>query len=253
MCGVDAHAAAAPALDAGTVEVWWSTIDLDPPALGAARADLDGATRDRIDALLRPDDRRRSTIAHALLRRRAAELLGVAPAEVVVRRRCAACGATDHGRPELARVAGAPPLPAVSLAHAGAIAAVALRSGGAVGIDVEPAGNGPDWARIRGHVFAGDEWAATGIAADPEAARLAAWTRKEAAAKATGHGVALGLERIRIDALATAGGWHDATLPDGLGSLRVRDVALATGYAAAVAVAVGGGTAPVVVVRRGQF
>lgn len=242
------RARAAFPLEPGTVELWWSTIDLSPAALAAARADLDDETRARIASLVRPDDRRRSAVAHALLRRRAGELLGVAPADVVVRRRCASCGATDHGRPEIGPVAGAPAPPAVSLAHAGTLAVVALHAGSAVGVDVEPAGAETDWGRIRGHVFADDEWAETEHAADPRAARLAAWTRKEAAAKATGYGVALGLERIRIDARAAADGWRETRLPDGLGPMRVRDVALDGGHAAAVAIAAA--AAPDVAVRR---
>lgn len=236
---------------AGTVEVWWSPIDLSPDALAAARAALDAPTRDRVATLLRPDDRRRSTVAHALLRRRAGELLGVAPEHVVVSRRCASCGSTDHGRPKLAPVAGAPAPPAVSLSHAGGLAVVALRGGGAVGVDLEPGRDDPDWERIRGHVFSAEEWAATERAATPAAARLAAWTHKEAAAKATGHGVALGLERVRIDPRSGPGGWHRVALPDGLGRMSVRDVAVVEGYA--VAVAVDGLPLPAVVVRRTRF
>lgn len=241
------------ALDADpAVELWWCSIDLPPPALAALRADLDEATRERIELLARPDDRRRSTVAHALLRRRASALLGVPPAEVVVRRRCAACGATDHGRPELAPVAGAPAPPAVSLAHAGRLAVVALSAAGEVGVDVEPADGEADWVRLRGHVFAGDEWAATERATDPGAARLAAWTRKEAAAKATGHGVALGLERIRVAERPDRDEWHAVALPDGLGAMRVRDVAIDDAHVASVAVPAAG-PAPRIRVRRASI
>lgn len=243
---------AAPAtrpIAAGAVEVWWSPIDLSPEALAAARAALDRPTRDRIATLLRADDRRRSTVAHALLRRRAGEILGVAPERVVVRRRCVSCGATDHGRPELAPVAGDVP-PAVSLSHAGGLAVVALRAGGTVGVDVEPHREVPDWERLRGHVFSEDEWAATERAAAPQVARMVAWTRKEAAAKATGRGVSVGLERVRIDPRDTDG-WHAVTLPDGLGPMAVRDVDVGGSYA--VAVAVDGPSAPAVVVRQAKF
>lgn len=248
---MDPRAPAPPRLAPDTVEVWWSPIDLAPPALDAARATLDAPTRDRIAAMVRPEDRLRSTIAHALLRRRAGEVLGVAPELVVVRRRCPYCGATDHGRPEIEPIAGAPPPPAVSLAHAGGVAVVALAAAGPLGVDVEPTRAASDWGRVRTHVFSGDEWAATARAADPEAARLAAWTRKEAAAKATGHGVELGLARVRIDARTGRDGWYGVTLPDGLGRLRVCDVVVASGYAAAVAA--DPGPAPAVVVRAARF
>lgn len=251
MRGVDRPSPPARPLDPGAVEVWWSPIDLAPDALAAARAALDAPARERVAALLRPDDRRRSTVAHALLRLRAAELLGVAPDHVVVRRRCASCGATDHGRPELAPVDDAPPPPAVSLSHAGGLAVVAFRRGGAVGVDLEPDRDDLDWERVRGHVFSDEEWAQTALAARPHAARLAAWTRKEAAAKATGHGVALGLERVRVDARTEGDGWHEVTLPDGLGPMRVRDITVSEGYAAAIAA--DGSSRPEVSVRRANF
>lgn len=225
-----------PLLAPGAVELWWSTIELAPAALDALRGELDGATRARIELLVRPDDRRRATVAHALLRRRAAALLGIDPRNVVVDRRCAVCGATDHGKPALAAVAGAPAPPEINLAHSGALAVVALSTAGPVGVDVERERPDADWESHHAHVFADAEWQATERAPDPGAARLAAWTRKEAAAKATGHGIAVGLERVAVGEQPGAGGWRQAGLPDGLGALRVRDVDLAPGHAAAVAV-----------------
>lgn len=220
---------------AGTIEVWWSPIDLSPARLDALRATLDTETRDRIAALARPDDRRRALVAHGILRLRAAGALSVSPAEVRLRRSCPACGATDHGKPEL-DVAGAP---AISLAHAGGLAVVALSADGPVGVDVEDVRPDVDWERARRHVFADAEWDATSRDADPAASRLAAWTRKEAASKVTGHGVALGLERVVVATAPDAQGWRAAHLPDGLGVMRVADLDFA-GAAGAVAVPAGG-------------
>lgn len=238
-----------PPLTPGTIELWWSSIDLPPRALDALRADLDAQTRARIELLVRPDDRRLAVVAHGLLRRRVSELLGVQPAELDVRRRCATCGATDHGKPEIAPVPGAPTPPAVNLAHSGTVAVVALSAAGPVGVDVEAQRPNMDWASHHSHVFSDAEWAAAEGAADPQSARLAAWTRKEAAAKATGHGVAVGLERVGIAEAPGDGGWHAVTLPDGLGPVRVCDVELQAGHAAAVAVT-GSGPTPCLTVRR---
>lgn len=220
---------------AGTVEVWWSPIDLSPSQLDTLRATLDAETRDRIAALVRPDDRLRALVAHGILRRRAAAALDVPAADLRLRRSCPACGATDHGKPEV-DVAGAP---AISLSHAGRFAVVGLSVDGPIGVDVEDARPAVDWERARRHVFSDAEWDATAHAPDPAAARLAAWSRKEAASKVTGHGVALGLERVIVAPGADAGGWRTADLPDGLGAVRVADVAL-EGAVAAVAVPAGG-------------
>lgn len=238
-----------PPLAPGAIELWWSSIDLPPDALDALRRDLDDATRARIELLARPDDRRRAVVAHGLLRRRVAELLGVAPAQVEIRRRCATCGASDHGKPEVVAIPGAPTPPAVNLAHSGTVAVVALSAAGPVGVDVEAERPNVDWASHHSHVFSDAEWAATELAADPQGARLAAWTRKEAAAKATGHGLAVGLERVDVAEAPEDGGWRPVALPDGLGPVRVRDVELDPGHAAAVAIE-GTGPTPCLTVRR---
>lgn len=220
---------------AGTVEVWWSPIDLSPAQLETLRATLDAQTGDRIAALARPDDRLRALVAHGILRIRAATALGVPAADLRLRRSCPTCGATDHGKPEL----DVPGAPAISLSHAGRFAVVGLSADGPVGVDVEDARPDIDWERARRHVFADAEWEASAHAPDPAAARLVAWSRKEAASKVTGHGVALGLERVVVASRADDGGWRAADLPDGLGAVRVADVAL-PGAVAAVAVPVGG-------------
>lgn len=246
-------ASAPPLPPTGAVEVWWSPIDLAPAVLQGLRDHLDAATLERIERLVRPDDRRRAAVAHGLLRLRAGAVLGAGPSDLVIRRRCATCGATDHGKPELAPVPGAAaPPPAINLAHSGDLAVVALSTAGPVGVDVERARPGMDWESHHAHVFAQDEWEATGRAADPAEERLAAWTRKEAAAKATGHGVAVGLERVRVAQPADAGGWLGVGLPDGMGPARVRDIPVAAGHAAAVAL-VGDGPAPVLTVCQAEY
>lgn len=214
--------------DRDTVEVWWSPIDLSPGQLDALRATLDAETRQRIAALVRPDDRRRALVAHGILRTRVAAAMGVAPADLRLRRSCPTCGASDHGKPEIA----APGAPAISLAHAGRYAVVALRRGGPVGVDVEEARPDLDWDRARRHVFSDVEWDATAHAPDPATARLAAWTRKEAASKLTGHGVALGLERVAVGARPDHDGWRTAELPNDLGTVRVADLELVDAVAA---------------------
>ncbi len=217
------------------VEVWWSSIDLPPAELDALRADLDEGERARISRLAAPDDRRRAVVAHGLLRRRVARLLGVEPVAVPVVRHCMVCGAHDHGKPAV----GARDAPEVSLTHAGTMAAVAISTAGPVGIDLEPLRRDVDWSATRRHVFSVPEWDATAAAADPQSARLWAWTRKEAAAKATGHGLAAGLERVAVGEAAGVGGWRDVAMPTEVTdatAIRVLDLDLGPAWTAAVAV-----------------
>ena len=235
-------------LPPGHVEVWWSSIDLSPVELDALRADLGEVERARISRLAVPDDRRRAVVAHGLLRRRVARALGVEPADVPVVRRCAVCGADDHGKPAVA----ARDAPEVSLTHAGTLAAVAISTAGPVGLDVEPLRRDVDWSSTRRHVFGAAEWDVTSRAVDPQTARLWAWTRKEAAAKATGHGLAAGLERVAVGEAAGAGGWRNVAMPAevaGTAAIRVLDLDLGPAWTAAVAV-VGADPPPTLTVCR---
>ncbi|MBJ7329827.1 MAG: 4'-phosphopantetheinyl transferase superfamily protein [Solirubrobacteraceae bacterium] len=223
----------APADD--EVEVWWADIDLLPETLDALRADLDVATTDLLELLVRPDDRRRGTVAHALLRRRCARLLGVAPRDVRITRRCAVCGATDHGKPAVDAPGGLEP-PQVNLAHSGSLVVVGLTSRTPIGVDVEVVRPGMNWERPRRLVFAEDEWDTTALDPDPDRERLAMWTRKEAAAKVTGLGIAVGLERVAVGPSPPEDEWRPVVLPDELAPLLVTDLDLDAGHAAAVSV-----------------
>lgn len=156
---------------------------------------LTGAERARRDRLREPADRASYVAAHVLVRRCAAELLGVAVETVVVAQTCPDCGRDGHGPP---RVVDAPEV-RLSLSHArGVVAAVAAY--GACGIDVEPV---PDRPLPAAALTPGETaW----LAGRPDALRAAGelWTRKEALVKA-GAG--------RLDDLATLG---VATPSDGL-------------------------------------
>lgn len=222
-------------LPPGRIVVDWATIDLPPTVLEAMRRDLDDRERTRIDLLAAPDDRRRATVAHALMRRRVAAWLGCRPDAVPVVRRCAVCGSAAHGKPEIA----APGAPEIGLAHAGGVALAAISTAGPVGVDVEPAGREIDWHTMRRHVFSNDEWDETARSAAPQDMRLRAWTRKEAAAKATGLGLSAGLERVGIVPDADPAGWRAVTLPADVHTaapLVVCDLAIGPGSVAAIAV-----------------
>ncbi|MEV6525067.1 4'-phosphopantetheinyl transferase superfamily protein [Longispora sp. NPDC051575] len=138
---------------------------------------LTAEERARADAYRRGIDRDDYVAAHVLVRRCVAALLGVPAGEVVLRQRCAGCGAVDHGRPY---VDGRPEVH-VSLSHTrGAVAAAA--GWGPVGVDVEAIGRRLDDG-LMAKVLADGELAAVRAAEDPRAAFIRQWVRKEALIK----------------------------------------------------------------------
>lgn len=218
--------------------VWWADTGVSPRQVEALRADLDDETRARTNAMVREADRRRSIVAHGLLRRLVAACTGQPAADVSIVRICASCGSADHGKPALARGGGIPPLQ-FNLAHSGSTVAVALGGPATdVGVDVEAIRTDFDWLPARRHVFTDREWDDTAGAPDPSAARFALWARKEAAAKTTGHGLAIDLAHAAIDRDAGPGGARRGRLkaPERTYELLVTDVTLGEGTAAAVAV-----------------
>jgi 4'-phosphopantetheinyl transferase len=175
----------------GTLQVWWATTDVDAHTLTRAAEALDPATLDRAGRMRREADRRRTLLAHALLRRLLAATTGTPASELAIQRRCASCGATDHGRPFL------PGAPSFGLSHGGDAVAVALgASDASVAVDVEEVQPAERWEAVRRHAFSDAEWTET--ASDPAGERTQLWTRKEAAVKATGHGLSLALTRVHF-------------------------------------------------------
>ena len=152
--------------------------------------------RARRDRRVRPEDRTAYVAAHLLARTVAAELLGMAPSEVVLVQRCADCGATDHGRPA---VEGHDIH--LSLSHASGVVA-AMAAPVPCGIDVESLDRD-----VPTRALTCDErhWAAG--EADPLAAAVLLWTRKEALVKASGLSLT---DALATDVLGGAfGGWQD--------------------------------------------
>jgi len=162
--------------------VWW----LDPgPAVEPYLGLLDDVERDRMGALLRVEDRVRFAAAAALLRTVAGEATGTPPPAVRVDRACPDC-ARPHGRPTLPGTG----LHA-SVSHSGARVVVALTAHGPVGVDVEQA-RAIDHDGMAGHVLGPDE------RAGDLTAFYRYWTRKESAVKATGDGLRVPLDQVRV-------------------------------------------------------
>lgn len=184
-----------PGTPAVPVQVRWSR----PQPWRAVAAWLDPGDRRRMQALQREADRDRSATARALLRLLAARWMALPPQQIRWTAACPVCGSDRHGKPGVAEVPGAGRPPHVSTAHAGDRVVVAVTDAGPVGVDVER----EDAAGFEGFdevALAAAERAA--LATEPAgqltAARARVWVRKEAALKASGHGLAFPLPRLAV-------------------------------------------------------
>jgi 4'-phosphopantetheinyl transferase len=190
----------------------------------------------------------RSLLAWSLARRLVRDAAGIALDEsATVVRRCARCGSTEHGKPELvvALAAGWH----VSVSSTDGRVAAAVSDEGPVGVDVEAVAalaRAPVAAVLlhpgerpvdkNGRVRSGDDRPGDDEAPGHTARSLAVlWVRKEAALKATGDGLALEPAGIRVSdpgdpprVLA----WPGGEIPD----LRLRDLDTGPAHAACVAV-----------------
>lgn len=202
--------------------VWWAVVaDVGAAALESLRADLDEDTAARLNALVREEDRRRGVVAHGILRRLVSAITGTPAGDVRIRRVCTNCGPGDHGKPELIDAHGRPALQ-FNLAHSGGVVAVALASPTTdVGIDVEAFRHDVDWLPARRHVFSDAEWDRSTLAEHPSVERFTLWARKEAAAKTTGHGLAIDLVHVQIDEVPEPLGELDADLSPGVRRARL--------------------------------
>jgi 4'-phosphopantetheinyl transferase len=120
-----------------------------------------------------------------------------------------------HGKPEVAGGGVA-----FNVAHSGAWALIAVRAGGALGVDVEQHRVMPDAAALAARFFTAAEAAAVAAPGSPERF-FRIWTRKEAWAKAQGLGLYAPLDAL--DVSGDVDGWF------------IADVEVGAGYSAAVA------------------
>jgi 4'-phosphopantetheinyl transferase len=136
------------------------------------------------------EDRRRFVLARGLLRLLVGTCLGADA-------RSLEFSYSETGKPDLRQPRTSSPL-RFNVAHSGGRALYALARGSAVGIDIEQVRDGVDWDGIAHRFFAPGEREV--LARLPARARRRAffetWTRKEAMLKATGAGIAGGLDGL---------------------------------------------------------
>ena len=230
-----------PGIPAVPVQVRW----LPPQPWRVVAAWLDRDDRRRVHELRRDADRDRSATGRALLRLLAAQWMALPPNQIRWTATCPVCGSERHGKPGVAEVPGAGRPPHVSIAHAGDRVVVALTAAGPVGVDLER----EDAAGFEGFdevALAAPERAA--LAAEPPgqltAARARVWVRKEAALKASGHGLAVPLPRLTVTTSAGSPrllSWRGHQ--EWAESLVLQDFCAADGHVGCVAVRPPAGTA----------
>ncbi|WP_192764264.1 4'-phosphopantetheinyl transferase family protein [Actinomadura algeriensis] len=209
------------------VLVEWAT-PTDEPHM---RDLLDAAELARHDRFVRPEDKARFVTGRFLARTVLAERTGLAPESITFTTECPHC-AGDHGKPRL-------PGHAIdfSLSHSGDRVVLALVEGAVVGVDVERESD-RDIDRLAEMVLSAPERET--FAALPPGDRKRAfhvyWSRKESILKATGHGLAAPMSAIHLSAPGDAPevlSWDDDAA---VSPVRLADLSLGSGYAAALAV-----------------
>ncbi|MGH9476402.1 MAG: 4'-phosphopantetheinyl transferase family protein [Terriglobales bacterium] len=195
--------------------VYWFTLSASDQQRRTWWAWLSGQERTRAHRYLNPAHGERYMAAHAHLRWLLALELGCDPAELKFWR-----GA--HGKPELAGCG-----PRFNLSHSGMLGLVGLHPSIELGVDVE-AERARNFSGLAQHFFTPGEQAWLARQQDTAHAFARLWTCKEAWMKADGRGLAV-LRQPEVQ-LAEGG----ATVHAAGRSWWTRELALASGYAAAV-------------------
>jgi 4'-phosphopantetheinyl transferase len=190
------RAAAPPPLEGDAVHVWRVPLD-DEARARELWPLLSGGERARAERFYREVHRRRYVAAHGALRVILATYVGIAPGELEFE-------TGEHGKPALRRAASGAAIE-FNLSHSHDLALVAVARARPVGVDLERWADDVEHLELAERFFSPRERdALRALAHEPAlvaAGFFAAWTRKEAYLKATGHGITRGLHHFD-DALA---------------------------------------------------
>lgn len=179
-----------------TITVWRIDARKADRLDGRDHPHLDEEERARAARMRDPLQAKRWSYIHSVMRSILAQKAGVDPQEIQYQ-------TGPFGKPFL-RALGGTPIPIhFNLAHTHEEALLAVSSGPAVGIDLEPVGSSLDWRELVGTVCSEKETAS--LTHPPQALDPAAfyriWVRKEALLKAIGAGLGIGQSLPSIDVL----------------------------------------------------
>ncbi len=192
-------------------------------------AHLSPDERARAARFHRDEDRERFAATRGLLRELLARELDVPAADVTLIAEGGGRPALhpDHARPELR----------FNASHSGRLAAFALAHGRQVGVDVEERRPLSDLESVARRALSPSElqaWRRLAPEYQPDAF-FAAWTRKEAYAKARGQGLPIGLQPIEPRPAGMPGRFEVPDPEGAAAAWTVATLALGDGYAGAVA------------------
>lgn len=165
--------------------------DIDAGAWPLLQALLDDSEQARAARFMFEPDRQAYIGAHALLRLALSARADLTPAEWRF-------ATAERGKPYLV---GAPRDLRFSVSHTRGMVAVAITEGCEIGVDVEEPRSAREPLKLATRFFAPDETAALRAIDDDDARRdafLNIWTMKEAVIKATGQGLAYGLDSFSV-------------------------------------------------------
>lgn len=189
--------------------VWLARLADAEPFMPELAAELSPAERARAEGYHRKEDRARSILGRALVRRLLGAHLGQAPKTLEIL-------LGQSGKPRLSNAVGDRPQPCFNLSHSGNLVLAAFHPTQAVGVDVEAICDDFECAEVSAHTFpprVHADWLRLPAVKRPRAF-YQAWTRHEAGLKASGHGLS---GRVEVSA---PGDWenidyHALEVPDG--------------------------------------
>ena len=172
------------------IEVWLAALDADARQVERCSMLLSPDERTRAQRFQLERDRRRFTVARAMLRTLLGEQTGLSPAAIVFSQ-------TQYGKPYIRT---APPAIHFNVAHSADLAIYAISRNCVPGVDIEFLHRAIDEDAMAARFFTPREYAE--LQRIPAAARkrafLTCWTRKEAIVKALGAGLRLPLDKIEV-------------------------------------------------------
>ena len=182
-----------PPLEPGSVHVWRVQLS-DPERARALRPLLSDDERARADRFFREEHRIRFTVAHGQVRRILAHYVNEPPPQLRF-------AEAEHGKPSLVSSAATADVH-FNLSHSADLALVAVARAAPVGVDLEQWDDEVEHLALAERFFSEAERRALhDIAQTPGAVVggfFAAWSRKEAYLKATGHGITRGLHHFDV-------------------------------------------------------